>query len=96
MEGELMKTELKITQTVRPCFARIGDTKHKAIFHMFTKDGYAIVELENGECWTLGANQIKFTDNIMREYYYADTLLEDNPAKGVCTPELKPTVGYSG
>jgi hypothetical protein len=42
----------------------------KAVFHTFTNDGHAVIELENGECTTVDAYKIQFVESLVQKYCY--------------------------
>jgi len=45
----------------------IRDEDINALFHEWTHDGDAIVELEDGKCLVVSTDEIRFTDNMMSE-----------------------------
>ena len=73
-----LSTEIKITNELRP--VQIADSHlrcffkcENALFHQFTRDGKAIIELENGVVTTVEPNCIKFLDNKYSDYCFNES-----------------------
>ncbi|WP_029502517.1 hypothetical protein [Lachnoclostridium phytofermentans] len=60
---------MAVIKELRPCYVAICGEMKKALFHIFTKDGNAIVELEDGCVMSCNPALIKFADDKIYEYF---------------------------
>ena len=67
--GEKMNSEIKVTYELRPCYVG-SEKKKKALFHSWTNDGNAIVELEDGSCTTYASFAIQFVSPKINNYCF--------------------------
>ena len=67
-----MNSEIKIVHELRPCVVSVSGIVTKALFHQWTEEGNAILELENGECSTYAPWQIKFVDERIKDYCFRE------------------------
>ena len=63
-----MNSEIKMTYELRPCY--VGMNKDKALFHTWTNDGDAIVELQDGSCTTYPPYDIHFVSSEISNYCF--------------------------
>lgn len=64
-----MNSNIYIKQDLRPCTFRFVNTQMEGLFHKWTNDDTALVELENGTLAKVEWTRIKFLDT---EEYYRD------------------------